>query len=96
MKISPNPITQSMGVSVELYNVSLKTQGSDGDSQRSTFMRGFTVAMPPEILAIGGKTLADYKHDPRIDVREASNLRHEELVVNNAARSELHGRRVSR
>jgi lipopolysaccharide export LptBFGC system permease protein LptF len=90
VRVSPDPINRCMSVGVDLYNVVLTTQGSV--SQRGSFPRGFTVPMPPPILRIADKTLSDYKNDPSVTLMDAGKLRHEEIVVNNAARSELHGR----
>jgi len=82
--------SQRMAMSIELYDTQLRTQ--EGPSERSSFVRSFSEPMPAEVRRLFGKTLADFSHDPMITPNDAMVLHHEQVVVNNAARSELHGR----
>jgi lipopolysaccharide export LptBFGC system permease protein LptF len=99
------PPAQRMNVSVELFNVELRTQ--DGlDTPRGSFPRTFSVPMSREVLGIGEKQLKDFVNDPadsatelnkniqtwRVPFSGAFCLHYEQIRTNNAARSELHGR----
>jgi lipopolysaccharide export LptBFGC system permease protein LptF len=99
------PPADRMNVSVELFRVTLQTQGGL-ETPRGSFARSFSVPMPAAVRAIGDKKLADFLRDPVSDPEtmpddvqqwkmpksEYVGLHHEEVCANNAARSELHGR----
>ena len=79
-----------MAVTLELYDAVITTQ--DSSAGHNSFSRSFAVAMPPEIVSIADKTLKDYSNDPTLTPEDAYNLRHEQIVANNAVRAELHAR----
>jgi lipopolysaccharide export LptBFGC system permease protein LptF len=99
------PAAQRMNVSVELFNVELKTQ--DGlETPRGSFPRTFSVPMSEEVQAVDHKQLKDFVRDPVDDQYSVNRdiqkwvipftgdftLHHEQVRANNGARSELHGR----
>jgi lipopolysaccharide export LptBFGC system permease protein LptF len=101
LRVAPDPMaagatesisgtTPRMEVSIELYDTLLQTP--EGASERMSFIRTFSDPMPPEVRAIASKTLEDFRHDPLVTPDDAIKLHHEQVEVNNAARSELHGR----
>jgi hypothetical protein len=105
MASTTGPPADRMNVSLELFNVELRTQ-EGVDTPRGSFSRSFSVPMPPLVRSIGGKKLADFLRDPvnepgvgqnaidhwQVNWGEAFGLHHEQVRANNAARSELHGR----
>ncbi|MDP9172378.1 MAG: LptF/LptG family permease [Planctomycetota bacterium] len=90
IRAKPDPINLRMAVSIELYDTELHTQ--DVTSERLSYPVALSVPMPAEIQQVASKSLDDYRHDPHVTPTDAFNLRHEQVVVNNAVRSELHGR----
>jgi lipopolysaccharide export system permease protein len=90
VRAKPDRMAHRVTISIELYDTLLHTQ--DGPSERLSFIRSFSEPMPDEVRAIEKKTVADFQNDPGITQGDAIWLHHEQIAVNNSARSELHGR----
>ncbi len=90
VRAKPDSLSHTFSVGIELFDVSIGVQDSTTD--RVSFQRSFSSPMSDAMVEIENKTLADYQHDPQITSDDASSLLHEQLVVNNAVRTELHGR----
>ncbi|MGA3066050.1 MAG: LptF/LptG family permease [Tepidisphaeraceae bacterium] len=90
VRAKPDRLAHRVTISIELYDTLLHTQ--EGPSERLSFIRSFSEAMAPDVRAVESKTLADFQSDPEITANDAMWLHHEEVAVNNSARSELHGR----
>jgi lipopolysaccharide export system permease protein len=85
--VTPPP---RMNISVEMYDAQLDTP--DGPSERLSFIRDFSEPMSPDLLRVAGKTLADFRDDPNTTDTDRMVLNHQQVEVNNSARTELHGR----
>ncbi|HUB27961.1 MAG TPA: LptF/LptG family permease [Tepidisphaeraceae bacterium] len=87
-----------MVTTIELYDLSLSTPEMGLDSgaaaaERVSWMRTIYVPMDRAVLDLQRtETLRSLNHDPSLLPLDASFLRREQVVVNNAVRSELHGR----
>jgi lipopolysaccharide export LptBFGC system permease protein LptF len=86
----PDRLAHRVTIKIELYNTILHTQ--EGPSERLSFTRSFSEPMPDEVRAVEKKTVKDFQNDPGITESDAIWLHHEQIAVNNSARSELHGR----
>jgi lipopolysaccharide export LptBFGC system permease protein LptF len=92
-------------VNIEMFNVELETQNGV-NTPRGSFARSFSVPMPRSIRAIGSKRLVEFLRDPVTPQYSAPqsinrweipwelnfDLHYNQVRINNAARSELHGR----
>jgi lipopolysaccharide export LptBFGC system permease protein LptF len=104
VRVHPDPTTNRMQVTLDLFNVAIQTQ--DAQSVRGSFPVDFSIPMPEDIAALTHKSLGSLLNDPvgtgaesptdmgpvKLNILQNYELRHEQLWANNAARSELHGR----
>ncbi len=90
IRAKPDRLAHRVTISIELYDTLLHTQ--EGPSERLSFIRSFSEPMPAEVKAVEKKSVADFQNDPTITQSDAMWLHHEQVAVNNSARSELHGR----
>jgi lipopolysaccharide export LptBFGC system permease protein LptF len=90
IRAKPDPNIPRMAVGLDLFDVELHTQ--DVVSERLSFPVSLSVPMPAEIQQVASKSLKDYRNDPHLTAGDAFGLKHEQIVVNNSVRSELHGR----
>jgi lipopolysaccharide export LptBFGC system permease protein LptF len=90
IRAKPDRLSHRVTISIELYDTLLHTQG--GPSERLSFIRSFSQPMPDDVRAIEKRSVAEFQNDPGITESDAMWLHHEQVAVNNSARSELHGR----
>jgi lipopolysaccharide export LptBFGC system permease protein LptF len=79
-----------MSISVEMYDAQVATQ--TGPSERLSFIRSFSEPMGKDLLRVADKTLTDFRDDPTTTDTDRMVLNHQQVEVNNSARTELHGR----